>query len=263
MEVKFTKNKFHLSHWNHVSVFPKWSCDCSLWFSLSLKRLAEAIIVYQPFLPLRPIPADPCQVLQGNICPPELSSQHPLLDHLCHHPPEKHERAEIYLRHLHRYASFQSGVPCGTSIHRTLNWGSDLSVAQQQPHAGCALWAALLQVFVLAELTFPFCCLPYFRHPCTSLLLTRLRRDLRGKLCFFYFPLHQPLHSLPSFQQQWLLLWFSMESKLLFLASALVQIASVPSIEDDLQGLLLVFICHCHWRQGALHLPPSNWARIN
>lgn len=37
-----------------------------------------------------------------------------------------------------------------------------------------------------------------------------------------------------------------MESKLRFLAPSLVQITSVAAISDDLQGLVLVFICFCH-----------------
>lgn len=214
-------------------------------------------------LPLKPIPADPCQVLQGNICP--LSSAHNILCCITFviilqgSPRESRNLSSPFTL----VGLFQSGVPCGTGIHCTLRWGSVLSVAQQQPHAGCALWAALPRVFVLAELTFLFCCLLYFRHPSTSLLLTRLRRDLRGNLCFFYFPLHHPLPSPPSSQQQWFLLWFSTESNLLFLALLLAQIPSVSAICDDLQGLVLVFICFCHWRQCALHLPPTNWGRIN
>lgn len=56
--------------------------------SLSLERLLLLKCIDHSILyHLRPIPVDPCQVLQGNICPPEHSSYHPLLYHLCHHPP--------------------------------------------------------------------------------------------------------------------------------------------------------------------------------
>lgn len=157
---------------------------------------------------------------------------------------------------LVRLFSVRSCVPCGTRIHRTLHWGSVLFVAQQQPHAGCALWAALPRVFVPAELTFLFCFLPYFRHPCTSLLLTRLQRDLRGNLCFLYSPLH-PIPPPPSSQGS------TVSKTVLLPALSLVHIASLCAICDDLQGLVFVFIGFCHWRQDALYLSLTNWARIN
>lgn len=50
----------------------------------------------------------------------------------------------------------------------------------------------LCRVFVLSALTSLFCRLPCFRHPCTLLLLTRLRRDLRGNHRFFYSPPQPP-----------------------------------------------------------------------
>lgn len=136
----------------------------------------------------------------GQHLPLELSSWHPFLYQLCHYSPEETEGEQKFIFAAH------TGRPLLAQV-------CHVEPASVAPYAGGAFWVwhtsnrmqavhcellCLTSLFLRSSL-FSFVVCPFFRHPCTSLLLTRLLRDLQGNLCSLYFPLCiTPLSSPPS-----------------------------------------------------------------
>lgn len=133
-------------------------------------------------------------VLQGNICP--LSSAH---NSLCYinfaiilqsSPGESRNVSSLL-------------IPVGLFSVRCAMWNqhrSHLTLGERfecgTATTACRLCIVSCSASSLCSCGAHFSLLLSFRHPCKSLLLTRLLRDLQGNLCFFYFPLHHPFFPL-------------------------------------------------------------------